>query len=167
MAVTDEIVRTYRAPRQVMRRLLSDGPREDRAIAYLLAACVIIFVGQWPRLQRAATLDPDAPPLDAQLAGALFAWLFLAPLLFYGLAALSHLAARAVGGQGSWWSARIALFWTLLAVSPLLLLNGLVAGFVGPGAALTLVGLVTGLAFLALWGISLAEAEKPPEAREG
>jgi hypothetical protein len=161
LAITTEIVRTYRAPREVMRRLLSAGPREDRAIAYLMGACAIIFVGQWPRLQREATLNPDAPPLDAQLAGALFAWLFVAPLLFYGIAALSHLLARAVGGKGAWWSARIALFWSLLAVSPLMLLYGLVAGIVGPGRELSITGGVVLLAFLAIWGISLAEAERP------
>lgn len=166
MAITTEILRTYRAPRLVIRRLLAEGPREDRAIAYLTGACLVIFIGQWPRLQREALANPEGPPLDALIAAALFGWLFVAPLIFYGIAAVSHLIARAFGGRGSWWGARIALFWTLLAVSPLMLLNGLVAGFVGDGLELQITGGVTLLAFALIWGISLAEAEKGPAARE-
>lgn len=163
MALTTEIVRTYRSPRTVIRRHLAAGRREDRAIAYLMAACLIIFVAQWPRLQRAAMFDPDAPPLDAQIAGALFAWLFIMPLAFYGIAALSHIVARLLGGQGTWWGARIALFWTLLATAPLMLLYGLVAGMIGPGLELQITGAVTALAFLVIWGVSLREAETAPE----
>lgn len=166
MAITTEILRTYRAPREVMRNLLADGPREDRAIAYLMGACFVIFVAQWPRLQREALANPEGPPLDALLAAALFGWLFLAPLIFYGLAALSHVVARLLGGQGTWWRSRMALFWTLLAISPLMLLNGLVAGFVGEGLELQITGGVTLLAFAAIWGISLSEAEKSPKAGE-
>jgi hypothetical protein len=165
LALSTEIVRTYRSPRVVIRRLLDAGPREDRAIAWLMGACLIIFVGQWPRLQRTATLDPEAPPLDAQIAGALFGWLFVMPLVFYGIAALSHLVARAFGGRGTWWGARVALFWTLLATAPLMLLQGLVAGLIGPGVELQIVGAATALAFLAIWGVSLREAERPEERR--
>ena len=52
-----------------------------------------------------------------------------------------------------------ALFWALLASAPLMLLHGLVAGFIGPGAAQTLVG-VLWLAVLGwFWftGLRLAE----------
>ena len=162
MAISAEILRTYRAPREVMRRLLAAGQREDRAIAYLMAACAIIFVAQWPRLRRAAMENPEGPPFEAQMSGALLGWIFIAPLLFYGIAALSHLVARLFGGQGTWWGARIALFWTLLAVSPLMLLNGLVAGFVGEGMQLNITGALTVLAFCTIWGISLVEAERAP-----
>ena len=161
MAVTTEILRTYRAPRDVLRRLLAAGQREDRAVAFVMAACFVIFIAQWPRLSRAAALDPDAPPLEAQVMGTFFAWVLAAPLLFYALAALSHVVARMLGGRGTWYGARIALFWTLLAVSPLMLLHGLVAGFFGPGPELTITGAVVALAFCALWVISLIEAERP------
>lgn len=164
MALTRDIARSYRAPRAVMRRLLDAGQREDRAIAFLMGACFVIFVAQWPRLRRDAMLTPDAPPFDAQVGGALFAWLFLAPLMFYGIAALSHIVARLLGGRGSWYGARLALFWTLLAVSPLMLLQGMVAGLLGPGVELQITGAGVALAFVAIWGISLAEAERPREA---
>lgn len=162
MAISTEIFRTYRAPRDVMRRLLAAGQREDRAIAYLMGACVIIFVAQWPRLQREAMLNPEGPPLEAQISGALMGWVFIAPLMFYGIAALSHIIAKLFGGRGTWWGARMALFWTLLVISPLMLLNGLIAGFIGPGLQLNVTGWLTILAFCAIWGISLVESERSP-----
>ncbi|PTW51774.1 YIP1 family protein [Rhodovulum kholense] len=158
MAVTTEIVATWRGPRAALRRQLRMGPREDRALIYLMIACFLIFIGQWPRLAREAYMTPEVP-LEALLGAALFGWMALAPLFFYGLAALSHLVARAVGGKGSWFTARLALFWTLLCVSPLWLLQGLVAGFIGAGPALTLVSTVLAVAFLAIWLLSLVEAE--------
>ena len=158
MPVTNDILRTYRAPREVIRRKLSGGPREDRALATLVGACVLIFVAQWPALSRAAHFEPEVP-LDARLAGALLAWLFIAPLAAYVMAAVSHVLARLVGGRGSWFGARLALFWALLAASPLWLLNGLVAGLVGPGPALNLVGVVAIGAFIVFWGAGLREAE--------
>ena len=54
MAVTTDIMRTWRGPRTVMRDLLNHGQREDRALAYLMAACIMIFIAQWPRLSRIA-----------------------------------------------------------------------------------------------------------------
>ena len=165
MALTTEIVRTYRAPRAVIRRLLDAGPREDRAIAWLMGACLIIFVGQWPRLQREAMLAPEGPPLDARIGAALFAWLFLAPLLFYGLAALSHIVALLFGGKGTWGRARVALFWSLLATSPLFLFQGLVAGLFGEGPEWRIASAATALAFLWIWGVSLREAETQREGR--
>jgi hemoglobin-like flavoprotein len=54
----------------------------------------------------------------------------------------------------------IALFWALAAIGPLFLLQGLVAGMIGPGPALTLVTVVVGVAFLWLWITLLREAER-------
>ncbi|MFN3641877.1 MAG: YIP1 family protein [Gemmobacter sp.] len=164
MSVTARILATWRDPRGVMRAHLAAGPREDRALAVLFGACLLIFVAQWPGLSRAAHLDP-AVPLDARIGGALMGTVFLVPLLAYAVAAASHLAARAMGGRGSWFGARMALFWSLLAVSPLMLLQGLVAGFLGPGLAATLVGVAVLAGFLFLWLSALAEAERGPEHR--
>lgn len=163
MAVTRQIVESWRHPARVMRRMLAAGPREDRALMLLMAGCLVVFVGQWPRLARLAGEGAEAP-LQAMIAGALLGWLFIMPIVFYGIAALSHLAARAMGGQGSWTGARLALFWAVLAVSPLMLLQGLVAGLVGPGPALTLVYTLVTLAFFAHWLINLREAEFGPGA---
>jgi hypothetical protein len=165
MSATMRILATWRDPRGTMRAHLAAGPREDRALAALIAACALIFVAQWPALARAAHLDP-AVPLQARLGGALMGTLFIVPLASYGLAALSHLAARAMGGRGSWYGARMALFWSLLAVAPAMLFQGLVAGLVGPGTALNAVGIAVALAFLALWLPALSEAERGGDKRE-
>ena len=164
MAVSTDIMRTYRAPRLVLREKLARGAREDRALATLMGACFLIFVAQWPLLSRQAYLDPSVP-LDARMGGALMGWLFIVPLAAYVIAAASHLLARLLGGRGTWFGARLALFWALLAASPLWLLNGRVAGFIGPGPALNLVGVFAVGAFLVFWGAGLWEAERGEGAR--
>lgn len=145
-----------------MRRLLAAGPREDRALAILMGACLLVFIAQWPAISRRAHLEDLE--LNALLAGALFGWLFIAPLGLYLLAALSHLVAKAFGGKGGWYGARLALFWSLLASTPLILLNGLVAGFIGKGAALSIVGLAWFGVFLWFWMASLKVAEQGARA---
>ena len=161
MSVTSDIVATYRGPARVMRRLLRMGAREDRALMILMAACVIVFIAQLPRLSREAYLTGQE--LNMLLAGALMAWVFVAPLLFYVLAAASHLLARLFGGRGSWYGARLALFWSFLAATPVLLLYGLVGGFIGPGPALRGVGFLWLAVFVWFWISSLREAERPAE----
>lgn len=158
MAVTRDIAATYRGPGKVMARLLERGQREDRALAILMAGCVLVFIAQWPRLSRQAHLRGE--DLDMLLGGALMAWLFIVPLAFYGLSALAHLVARLVGGQGSWYSARLALFWSFLASTPLILLHGLVAGFIGPGLELQLVGILWLAVFGWFWLGTMRQGEK-------
>lgn len=160
MAVTRDIAATYRGPGRVVGRLLERGQREDRALAILMAGCALVFVAQLPRLSREAHLT--GRELNMLLGASLLAWVIIAPLIFYCLAALSHLVARALGGQGGWYGARLALFWALLAASPLLLLHGLVAGLVGPGAGRDIVGLLWLGVFLWFWMAGLRQAERAP-----
>lgn len=157
MAVSDDIAATYRGPGRVVRRLLALGPEEGRALAYLLAALVLFFIAQWPGLARASYLEPDQPLIQRMMA-AFLAVLATLPV-FYLLAALSHLVLRAFGGQGGWYGARLALFWALLAVAPLVLLQGLVSALIGPGAALTATGVMVFAIFLWFWGAGLKAAE--------
>lgn len=155
MSIVLDIIRTYRAPREVMSRRIGPEIREDRALAVLMGACIVIFIAQWPRLAREAYLEPGIE-FDALLAGTLFAWLFVAPLLFYVLAlvlqAFLRLARRPVHG----YVVRMALFWGLLAACPLFLLTGLTSGFVGQGAALSLVSALALIALIVFWGAGLA-----------
>jgi hypothetical protein len=164
MSVSRDIVATWRRPRSVMRSLLSQGRREDRALMFLILACGIIFVSQWPVISREVALDGAGAPLQARLAITFFAWLMIWPLAFYGIGSLTHVVVRAFGGRGSLYSARLALFWTLLATTPAWLFYGLVRGFIGPGPAQTVVGIGLVLAFVTIWGICLREAEFGPEA---
>lgn len=159
MAITSDIVATYRGPGAVVRRLLARGQREDRALAILMAGCLLVFVSQWPPLARQAHIE--GVELNPLLGGALLAWVMIAPILMYALAAGSHLLAKALGGKGSFYGARLALFWALLAVSPLFLLNGLLAGFVGPGPGPKAVEFLSFALFLWFWLGGLFAAERP------
>ena len=164
MAVTADIMRSWRGPRAVMRDLLAQGKREDRALAYLIVFCLLVFVAQWPRLARTAAgfdLAPGAEPRDLMqmMSYELFAWITIWPLAFYGIAAVSHLVAKVFRGRGTFYTARLALFWSLLASVPVLLLYGLMAGFLGPVAGTHLVGAAWGVGFLWIWLQSLREAE--------
>ena len=115
MTVTAEILATYRDPAGPVRRLMASGPREDRSLAMLLAASVLMFVARTPYLARASHLDPSVP-LNARLGITLFVMLFVLPLVAYALAFVVHLVLRGLGGQGQSSDARVALFWALLAI---------------------------------------------------
>lgn len=160
MSVVADIIQSYRQPRKVMDRHLQGGIREDRAFVFLAIACALIFVSQWPALSRAAHLDPSVP-LDARLGGALLAWMFIAPLGFYALSFVFHLLARGFKGQGPSFQSRMALFWTLLVVSPIWLLYGLVAGFIGPGPQMNSIGILLLIGFFWVWINSMIEAYWP------
>lgn len=158
MSATTELVATWRHPRAGLRRHLARGVSEPFAFTLLLIFLTLAFVSQWPVAAREAYLAGEASTLPRILPRALAV---LATIPFwYALAALSRLVARALGGQGSWYAARIALFWALATVSPLMLLQGLTAGMVGPGPALWAISLGLGLAFFWLWLTMLHEAEK-------
>ena len=85
------------------------------------------------------------------LSNALFGIIFVAPLALYTLALIAHFLARGLRGTGESHAARLALFWSFLAASPLMLLNGLVAGMIGPGTELNLIGGLWFSAFLWFW----------------
>lgn len=159
MSLSREIVATYRGPGAVMRRLLSQGPREDRALMLVMAACAMFFVARMPALARQAHLE--GTELNPLMGASLLACMVILPLALYVLAALSHIVAKLFRGQGTGYGARLALFWALLAASPLALLNGLVAGFVGEGLQLSLVGLLWCAVFLWFWIGGLRAAEWP------
>ncbi len=158
MPVTSDIVATYRGPGRVVRRLLDMGPREDRALAFVMAFCVVGFIAQLPGLARQAHLE--GLELNMLMGGALMGSVFILPLFFYLLAWISYFAARMVGGGGTSYGARLALFWALLASAPLVLLNGLVSGFIGPGPAHTVAGLLWVAVFLWFWLSGLRQSQK-------
>ncbi|MCJ7875079.1 YIP1 family protein [Phaeobacter sp. J2-8] len=157
MSVTRDIVATYRGPRRVVRRLLAWGQREDRVLAMVMAGCLMMFVSRWPVVARQSHFE--GTEMQPSIGAALFGWLMVAPLLLYALAAVSHLIARVLGGQGDFYGARLALFWALLATSPLVLLFGLVEGFIGQGIQSQAVGFLWFVIFLWFWLSGLREAE--------
>lgn len=149
MAVTRNIRATYSGPGRVVSGLLSGGQREDRALAYLMAGCFVMFIGQWPNLQRVAIETEQ--DLHMLLGGAMMGWIFIAPLVLYGVAAATRIISLVFGGTGSFYGARLALFWAILAASPLFLLVGLVSGLLGPGLEQRLVGILWFAFFLWFW----------------
>ncbi|APG46971.1 YIP1 family protein [Phaeobacter porticola] len=156
MSVTQDIVATYMGPRKVFARRLAVGLREDRLLAMLMAGCALAFIAQMPVRAREAHLTGQE--LNMLLGGSLLAVLFMAPLLLYGVALLAHAVARLFRGQGDSARARLALFWAFLAASPFMLLNGLVAGFIGSGPELTLVGGLWFVLFLWFWGSGMVQS---------
>ncbi|MFY2826649.1 YIP1 family protein [Ruegeria sp. MALMAid1280] len=161
MPVTSDIVATYRGPGRVVRRILDLGEREDRALIFVMGFCVVAFIAQLPSLARRAHLE--GLELNMLMGGALLGTVIILPLFFYALAFVSYGAARLVGGRGTAYGARLALFWALLSSTPLVLLNGLVAGFIGPGPALTFVGLAWFGVFIWFWLAGLRQAQGRPE----
>lgn len=157
MSITTDIVESWRRPRVVVRRHLARGQSEAFAFSLLVAFLVLAFVAQWPGASRAA-FEAGNTPVSPRLLAIALALLATIPL-WYGLAALSRLIARAFGGRGTWYGARIALFWSLVAVTPLMLLQGLVAGLIGPSPGLTAVGVAAGGAFVVFWAMALIEVE--------
>jgi Yip1 domain len=158
MTVTTDLVATWRRPREILRQHLARGQSEPFAFSLLLVFLALAFVAQWPVAAREAHFagEPSALPRILPRAMAVLATI----PVWYGLAALSRLAARALGGQGTWYGARVALFWALAAIGPLMLLQGLVSGMIGPGPALTAVTVLIGAAFFWLWFTLLHEAER-------
>lgn len=148
MGLIPRILSTWRAPGAAVRGMA--GISEPALLALLIGTMVVYFVAEWPGHARAAALDP-AVPLDARLGGALLATLFIMPLVVMGLAALVAVLLRATGFEIDGRLSRLALVWALAAAAPVMLLGGLVQGFVGPGAGLRLVQGLAGISFLTFW----------------
>ena len=159
MAVTQDIFTSWRRPRVVVRKLLAQGQRDDRALVFLMLGCALICLSQLPSIVRSVEFG-QGEPFEAQLGGVIMAWLFIAPLVLYGIAAASHILARLFRGRGAFHSARLALFWSLFAASPLWLLAGLSEGYFGAQAAATMaLGLIAFVLFIYQWFAGLYEAE--------
>ena len=173
MSVTTELLRSYTGPRRVMRRLIagnrgSDRP-EARGFIYLFVGLLIIFLSQIPDLIGVGIATPelsdrlvgeDGPaPLDAELAITMFGWLFVWPLILYIFGGLSHVLARLVGGQGRGVDARLALFWAILAISPLFLLRGM-ASVSQTAPMVVVINYAIAAAFFWIWLAGLYEAER-------
>lgn len=158
MAVTSDIVESWRRPRQVLRRHLARGRSEAFAFSLLFVFLLIAFIAQYPGAARVTALNPEVP-LPPQLLAKALGLLATIPL-FYGLAALSRLVGKAVGGRGTWYGARLALFWALVAVTPFVLLVGMVAALIGPGLQLQATGGVAFAAFLFQWVLGLTVIEQ-------
>ncbi|MCF6272541.1 MAG: YIP1 family protein [Rhodobacteraceae bacterium] len=144
---------------------MASSPGEERVLIYVVIASLIFFIARSPELLRlsmaAASDDVSGAALFVtNLVGSFF----FAPLMLYGLAALSHILARLFGGKGRFFDARLGLFWSLLLVSPLALVSTVVQmalpyEIVAQGMALFMF-----LLFSYVWAscLSVAEGFKRP-----
>ena len=161
MSVTADIWRSWRhGPGGPVRDFLDGGPQETRAFALLMGACALVFVAQWPRLSR--TAFETGEEMSRLVAYDLIAWLMVWPLLFYALAALAHGLSRGLGGRGTAGAARVALFWSWLAATPLALLYGAAVGLGGPSWPARALGAAWMAGFALLWWRSQREVHRGP-----
>lgn len=161
MGLVPRILLTWRSPGAAVRGMA--GLSEAALMALLLGTMAVYFVAQWPAHARAAALDPSVP-LQARLGGALLATLCLMPLIVMVVAAVVQVVLQVLGGRLDGYGSRLALIWALAAAAPVMLLQGLVQGFVGPGPAVTLVNLLAGAAFLVFWvaGLRALASKRQP-----
>jgi hypothetical protein len=178
MGVVADIGRSLRhGPRAVVREQLAQGANESRVLAFLMIGCFLVVVAQLPPLAHdaavgaddrlvtplARSLPPEQRSLDVMLAYTIMPWLLMAPLAFYAIAGVTHLVSRALGGQGTAFGARLAMFWSWLAATPLVLLTGLLTGFTGSSVLSNGVGLLWIAIFVAFWWQAQQEASRAPQ----
>ena len=99
-------------------------------------------------------------PVVAVASGQFLGAVIIAPLAFYILAAIGNLSARIAGWKIEWLRSRIALFWSVAAISPSVFLHGVIQARL----ELELVSIVLQwgilLIFLGFWLIGMREAAR-------
>ena len=158
MSITADILHSWHRPRIVIRRHLARGASEAFAFAILFTFLLMAFVAQWPRAARIA-FENEGTPLSPQLLALALGILATIPF-WYGLAAVSRLVIGAFGGKLSWYGARLALFWSLAAVTPLVLVYGVMVGFLGLTLGLAVIGFAALAAFFVFWILALIEVHR-------
>lgn len=160
MSASGEIIRAYKGFGASMKRRLDEHPGEERLLMYLVIAILLFFVARIPNLLEVSAVQANEEiSIAAIFVTNLVSSFFFAPLMLYAVAALSHLIAKAFGGTGTSYGARLALFWTLLVIAPLSLLSTILQ-VAYPADWLTttlLVGMF--LLFTYVWGTCLSVAE--------
>ena len=163
--MTNDIFATYRRPARVLRRRIDNAPSEAGALVLLIVTCILIFVSQWPWLSIQSKIDPSIP-FQARVTGALMAWIFIVPLAAYALSWITYLFLRLLGTRATAFEARMALFWALLAATPLWLLWGMLRAIVVEGPGIEIVGFLAFAAFVIFWSTGLREIHRPAAGKE-
>jgi hypothetical protein len=157
MALTSDIVESWQRPRAVVRRLRRAGKSEPFVFTLLFVFLLLAFVANAPYQARQSALHPDQVLIPTLFATAL--GLLATIPFFYLLAALGHLVARLMGGNGGYYDGRLALFWALTATTPAVLVYGLLRAFADGRGAMPIFGGLTFLVFLVLYTVMLRELE--------
>ena len=138
MSIVSNVIRTYRSPSNAFELMYARPANEATSLGYLMGACFLTYVAQWPYLARQAHLEEFN--LQTSLAASLLAWLLIAPLLLYTLAIVLYFFHKLFKGSKSSAQIRMGFFWSFLAATPIMMLFGLVKGFLGDGTAENIVG---------------------------
>jgi hypothetical protein len=146
MSLVQSIIASYRNPTPVFKRMWAGGVEERTNLALVMGACVAGFVSVWPSLARQSYLTGDA--LDQLMGGALLSRVMMAPLMFYVFALILFWVSKLWRSGATPSQVRRIVFWALVVVVPLQLLQGLVAGFIGDGPAYSVVGIVGAIVML-------------------
>jgi hypothetical protein len=146
MSLITNIVKSYWRPQEVFDNFAYQEFGESHALGFLTGGCCMAFMSRWPTLARKSHLMSE--PLDLMLTGALFFWIFVAPLLFYILAIVIAVCLAILGMRRQGLLVRLSLFWAFLASGPIMLVYGLVGGFLGQGPVFNGFGLLWVLVFL-------------------
>jgi len=163
MSFWHDVAQTYVRPATVARRLNARHIADRVLLAYVMGASLISFAARMPGMIRDYQPTPDAP-LAAFAASTMVAALIFAPLFFYALASLSDLAMRLIGRASSGVAARLALFWPLFALQPLVIALQIVSIWQIPALILSAIHLLAGAYFLFIWLSSLtAVTQKLPK----
>jgi hypothetical protein len=85
-----------------------------------MGGCVGTFVSSWPALARQAHLE--AKDVTDLMGGALLAWVFIMPLVFYVLAMMLWGIQRVLMGRARMDQVRIVLFWSFFCIPPIYVL---------------------------------------------
>ena len=131
MSTVPLILMSYRSPKKAFVTKLSEGVSETKIFIWLFVSCFLSFLARLPLLSREMHLNVDSPPFESMIAGILVSSLFMAPLFFYGLSVILCLIFRFWFKGLKWFYFRSAFFWSLLAISPLVLLRGALVGITG------------------------------------
>ena len=129
MSAVINISKTYYKPIQTYSKLFASGASEKDNLGYLVGGCVVSFVAQWPVQSRQAFTSQQ--PIDELMGAILLSTLFLLPLVFYFFSIVFYFCAKILGSNILAVELRLIIFWAYLATAPILLLVGLVEGFLG------------------------------------
>ena len=129
MSVAINIYKTYYKPVQTYSKLFVSGASEKENLAYLVGGCFISFVAEWPAQARQAFANQQ--PVDELMGAILLSNLFLLPLVFYLISMIIYFFAKIFRSNILGIEVRLIVFWAYLAATPILLLVGLVEGFLG------------------------------------
>ncbi len=132
---------------------------ERKILAYCFLVSFLLFMGKLPNQVARWVEAQNEEPLYALVLIAIFTALFFVPLVLYLVSGIIHLFAKLFRGMGTYRDVRLALFWSLIVCSPVIIVNGLMQGyFIGSQIALT-VNWFSNVFIAWVFSIMLREAE--------